>query len=132
MYKYFIMFFVVASITAQEIDTLKQDSIAVNKEILPTISPAIPKSACDPWFSQDKLLHFSTCAALSGLTYHIYVCRLKKDEKLGKVYSVSITALIGFGKEIYDKKKKRYFSWKDLFWDGVGLAVGYFAFIHEY
>lgn len=86
----------------------------------------------DVWFSQDKFLHFSACAALPGLTYHLYVCRLKRDENVGKIYSVSITALFGIGKEIYDKKKKGHFSWKDLFWSGLGLAVGYFVFVHDF
>jgi uncharacterized protein YfiM (DUF2279 family) len=57
---------------------------------------------------------------------------LGKDEKKGKIYSISITALISIGKEIYDKKKKGHFSWKDLFWDGLGLTVGYLLFIHDF
>lgn len=86
----------------------------------------------DAWFSQDKFLHFSACASIVGLSYHTLVCRLQKDEDTGKIYAISLTAVIGLGKEIYDKKKKKHFSWKDLCWDGLGLAVGYFAFIHEY
>jgi uncharacterized protein YfiM (DUF2279 family) len=84
----------------------------------------------DPWFSGDKVLHFSASAAITGLTYHFYVNRLDRPEERGKVYSVSLTALVSIGKELYDKKKKGYFSWKDLFWDGLGLAVGYFVFVY--
>ncbi|MGC8893247.1 MAG: hypothetical protein ACP5QG_00180 [candidate division WOR-3 bacterium] len=29
-----------------------------------------------------------------------------------------------FVKEIYDWKTKGRFSWRDIFWDGVGLALG--------
>lgn len=86
----------------------------------------------DPWFSTDKILHFSASAAITGLTYHFYVNRLNRPEDRGEVYSVSLTALVGIGKELYDKRKKGYFSWKDLLWDGLGLAVGYFVFVHEY
>jgi uncharacterized protein YfiM (DUF2279 family) len=86
----------------------------------------------DAWFSQDKFLHFGACAAIPGLTYHLYVCRLNRDEHRGKIYSVSLTALAGVGKEIYDKKKNGHFSWKDLVWDGMGLIVGYLLFIHDF
>jgi uncharacterized protein YfiM (DUF2279 family) len=84
----------------------------------------------DQWFSGDKLLHFSASAAITGLTYHFYVNRLNRPEERGKVYSVSLTALVSIGKELYDKNKKGYFSWKDLLWDGLGLAVGYFVFVY--
>ena len=86
----------------------------------------------DDWLSQDKFIHFSACASIVGLSYHTLACRLGKDENQSKVYSVSLTALVSVGKEIYDKKKKGYFSWKDLCWDGAGLLMGYFAFLHDY
>jgi uncharacterized protein YfiM (DUF2279 family) len=84
----------------------------------------------DPWFSADKILHFSASAAITGLTYHFYVNRLNRPEDRGKVYSVSLTALVSIGKELYDTKKKGCFSWKDLLWDGLGLAAGYFVFVY--
>ncbi len=86
----------------------------------------------DSWLSQDKFLHFSACASIVGLSYHTLVCRLNKAENQGKVYAISLTAIIGIGKEVYDKKKKKHFSWKDLCWDGAGLIAGYFAFVHKY
>jgi uncharacterized protein YfiM (DUF2279 family) len=89
--------------------------------------PILPVS--DQWFSQDKFLHFYFSATIAGLSYHIYADQLKRDNNQGKVISVSLTALVGLGKEIYDKKKKNHFSWKDLFWDGAGLAAGYLLFI---
>jgi len=129
MLKYILLLLIIFSSAAgQEIDSLK-DSLFVKKEVPGRLNMVI-KPIHDPWISQDKFLHFSACAAISGLTYHFYVCRLKRNENRGKVYSVSLTALIGIGKEIYDKKKKGHFSWKDLFWDGLGLATGYFIFIH--
>lgn len=111
--------------TAQNNDSL-YDSLRYKSNVSEAIKPV------DAWVSQDKFLHFSACASIVGLSYHTLVCRLNKDENKGKVYSISFTALIGLGKEIYDKKRKGHFSWKDLCWDGAGLAVGYFAFIHEY
>jgi len=113
---------------AQNLDSL-QDSLLVAKEKPLVINLGV-KPIGDTWFSQDKFLHFSACASITGLTYHVYVCRLKRDEDRGEVYSISLTALVGIGKEIYDKKKNGHFSWKDLFWDGLGLAAGYFVFIY--
>lgn len=103
------------------------DSLKIRQEIM-----QVPKKISDQWFSQDKFLHFSACASIVGLSYHTLVCRLKKDEDTGKLYAFSLTAIIGLGKEFYDKKKKKYFSWKDLCWDGLGLTAGYFLFIHKY
>ncbi len=99
--------------------TISNDSLRIKKVIYR-----------DPWISPDKFLHFSACTAIPGLTYHLYVCRLKRDEHLGRVYAVSLTAVIGLGKELYDKKRKGQFSWRDLCWDGLGLLAGYFIFIY--
>jgi uncharacterized protein YfiM (DUF2279 family) len=105
-----------------ESDSLGQDSLV--------IMPEMRKQMTDPWFAQDKVLHFSAGFAIPGLTYHFYVCRLERDEDRGKVYAVSLTALLALGKELYDKKTKDRFSWKDLAWSGAGLTLGYFLFIH--
>lgn len=94
------------------------------------LTPAMKKVVRDPWFGQDKLMHFSAGFAIPGLTYHFYVCRLDRDEERGKVYAVSLTALAAFGKELYDLKKKKHFSWKDLAWGGLGLVAGYMLFVH--
>ncbi|MGB9720426.1 MAG: hypothetical protein ACPL28_02955 [bacterium] len=108
----------------------KSDSLCDSSGYKQNLSKEIKTG--DAWLSQDKFLHFSACASMVGLSYHTLVCRLNKNENQGKVYSISFTALIGLGKEIYDKKKKGHFSWKDLCWDGAGMAAGYFAFIHRY
>lgn len=115
---------------AQNVDSLRE------VHTVPTEKPNATKLCCNPmrddWFGQDKFLHFSASASITGLTYHVYVCRLNGDEDRGEVYAVSLTAVLGLAKEIYDKKRKDQFSWKDLFWDGLGLAAGYFVFVHEY
>ncbi len=108
---------------AADADTLSQpDSLVIMPEMMRQIT--------DPWFAGDKVLHFSAGFAIPGLTYHFYVCRLERDEDRGKIYAVSLTALLALGKEIYDKKTKNRFSWKDLAWSGAGLVAGYFVFIH--
>ena len=108
--------------TETQADSLEQsDSLVITSEMKKVVS--------DPWFGRDKVLHFSAGMAIPGLTYHFYVCRLNRDEQRGKIYAVSLTALLALGKEVYDKKKKGHFSWKDLAWGGLGLAVGYIAFV---
>ena len=119
-----LLFFVsiVVGQTETQADSLEQsDSLVITSEMKKVIS--------DPWFGRDKVLHFSAGMAIPGLTYHFYVCRLNRDEQRGKIYAVSLTALLALGKEVYDKKKKGHFSWKDLAWGGLGLAVGYIAFV---
>ena len=105
------------------------DDHANGKDSL-TIMPEMRKVMSDSWFSQDKMLHFAAGFAIPGYTYVFYVNRLNGDEQKGKIYAVSLTTLLAVGKEIYDKKKKGHFSWKDLAWGGIGLAVGYFVMIH--
>lgn len=115
-------------IFAQESDSLNDTlNLYINPEIKKMIKPQR-----DEWFSQDKFLHFYFCATMVGLGYHTLVCRMERDETESKILSISFTVMVGIGKEIYDKKKKNHFSWKDLCWDGAGLTVGYFAFVHRY
>ena len=93
---------------------------------------AIKNADYDSWTSQDKFLHGSASAVIEGVSFYVYSHRLNNPEISGRIYAISFTAAIGLGKEIYDKKRKGIFSWKDLFWDGVGIAVGYFAFVYDY
>ncbi len=120
MFKYHILLFLAMSLIGAQKIHVSKDASRINHKT---------GVFRDAWFSQDKFLHFSVCAAIPGYAYHVSVCRLNKDENLGRVYSISITALIGIGKEIYDKKRSGHFSWKDLVWDGMGLTVGYFVFM---
>jgi uncharacterized protein YfiM (DUF2279 family) len=98
--------------------------LQVNEEML-----SVLKRTNDPWFSEDKFYHLSVSTALSVLSFHIYDHFESGDRARAKIYSVSTTACIGLCKELYDKKTKNHFSWKDLFWDGIGLALGCFLFI---
>jgi len=119
---------IVAAAVGQSVDT-ESDTTHTRCDSL-KIMPEMRKVISDPWFGQDKILHFSAGFAIPGLTYHFYVCRLDGNEDRGKVYAVSLTALLAFGKEIYDKQTKDHFSWKDLAWDGFGLVAGYLVFVH--
>ncbi len=125
-----LIFFAVATVGAQELDSLS-DTLKQKLNSPSEIMPAV-KSPTDRWIAQDKFLHFYFCASIVGLSYYTLVNRLHQEENQSRIFSVSLTAFVGLGKEFYDKKKKGHFSWKDLCWDGAGLTVGYFAFVHKY
>ncbi|MCX7994749.1 MAG: hypothetical protein N3A65_03110 [candidate division WOR-3 bacterium] len=130
---YKILFLIFSLITigvSQKQDSLS-DTIKSRLDVHPEVKSAI-KYPGDKWFAQDKFLHFYFCASIVGLSYHTLANRLNHDENQSKIFSISFTAFVGLGKEIYDKKKKGFFSWKDLCWDGAGLVMGYFAFVHKY
>jgi uncharacterized protein YfiM (DUF2279 family) len=128
MSKFLLIVLVVSSTPEAQNVTAESDTLGQPDSLV--IMPEMRKQITDPWFAQDKLLHFSAGFAIPGLTYHFYVCRLERDEDRGKVYAVSLTALLALSKELYDKKTKDHFSWKDLTWSGIGLAVGYLIFVH--
>ena len=131
MNKYLILTFIILSFAAaQDQDPLEQDSVSLTYKIFNEKSNS-GKKVHDSWFSSDKFMHFSLSAAIPGFSYYLYADRLNKKEEAGKIISVSLTALLGVGKELYDKKRRGHFSWKDLVWDGLGLAVGYLLFVHE-
>lgn len=95
----------------------------------PVLSAQHERGARDPWFSRDKFLHSVASAGLTGLMYHGYAVRFHGDIQQGGVFSVSLTGFIGLSKELYDRDRGRTFSWKDLVWDGLGIAIGYFMFV---
>lgn len=63
----------------------------------------------------DGLLHIVLSAIMVGTLKHI----------IGALLAVAVVALIGIGKEIYDKRTgKGCAEWKDIAWDLVGIMVG--------
>lgn len=130
MNRFFISILVLLSfLFAQEVTSLSLRIARAEYNIAPEMLAVLHDNS-DPWFSEDKFYHLTACAAIPSLTFHLCTSYGNIDAARAKVYSVSATALIGISKEIYDKKKKNHFSWKDLFWDGAGLAIGYFLFIN--
>jgi uncharacterized protein YfiM (DUF2279 family) len=126
--RYLVLIFIVFTLIMAQYNPAQNDTVDQYDSL--RIAPEMQKQMSDPWFARDKVLHFSAGFAIPGLTYHFYVNRLNRDEQRGKVYAVSLTALLAVGKELYDKKKKGHFSWKDLMWSGLGLAAGYLVFVY--
>ena len=75
-------------------------------------------SSPDPMFGPDKARH-----AAGSFILFTSACTLMSNE-CGCRNAAGITISAGLLKEIYDWKKKGHFSWRDLLWDGVGLALG--------
>jgi putative lipoprotein len=79
--------------------------------------------AADGWFGADKMKHFFMSAFIQSMAYSS--ARAAGASHDG-AFVAATTATVGFGvgREIYDGRVKRAFSYKDLVWDGAGLAAG--------
>lgn len=80
----------------------------------------------DDWFGSDKGKHlmFSTLLTLS--TQYLLVQKTDATEANALPLSIGTTALIGLGKEVYDRTRghSHYFSRKDLVADAAGILIG--------
>ncbi len=79
--------------------------------------------ARDGWFGADKMKHFFMSAFIQSMAYSS--ARAAGASHDGAfVSATAATVGFGIGREIYDGRVKRAFSYKDLVWDGAGLAAG--------
>ena len=79
--------------------------------------------AADKWFGADKMKHFFMSAFIQSIAYSS--ARAAGASHDGAfVSATAATVGFGVGREIYDGRVKRAFSYKDLVWDGAGLAAG--------
>jgi putative lipoprotein len=79
--------------------------------------------APDRWFGEDKVQHFLLSFAVTNLSYG--TARLVGMDHSPAQVTAGITAgAAGIGKEIYDRSTGGHFSFKDLAWDGAGIAAG--------
>ena len=92
---------------------------------LATCFVAAPCSAAsaDPWFGQDKALHFSATFMLAGDGYAAAAAaRCHESVRFGVGAGVAFAA--GVSKEVYDRYSGGDASMRDLTWDVVGTATG--------
>lgn len=79
--------------------------------------------ALDGWFGADKMKHFFMSVFIQSVAYSsVRAVGASHDGAL--VSATAVTVGFGLGREIYDGRVKRAFSYKDLVWDGAGLAAG--------
>ena len=80
-------------------------------------------SDTDPWFGRDKLLHFTASALIQG-TVHSVLRANGRDYGAASRGAALATLTAGVGKELWDRHRKRDFSFRDLTWDGIGGVAG--------
>ena len=77
----------------------------------------------DPWWGQDKALHFSACFMFAGDGYAgTSVFTKRESARVGVGASLAIAA--GAAKEVYDRYSGGDPSMRDLTWDVVGATTG--------
>src|SRR5258706_10545493 len=94
--------------------------VALPALALPSIASA---QESDPWWGQDKALHFGISAGLAAGGYAAstpFVEARWQRAAIGSGFALSL----GAGKELYDLSGHGDPSWKDFAWDVAGTAVG--------
>ena len=77
----------------------------------------------DPWWGQDKALHFSACFMLAGDGY-AGASVFSKRESTRLTTGAGLALAAGTAKEVYDRYSGGDASLRDLTWDVVGAATG--------
>ncbi len=77
----------------------------------------------DRWFARDKALHFAVSAVVQGASHAVY--RANGFAYRDAAWTAGATTLaVGVGKELWDRRAGRVFSWRDLAADAAGGATG--------
>jgi putative lipoprotein len=77
----------------------------------------------DPWFGQDKALHFTLSAMIAGGGYAAAV-PFTDDRRWRLAAGAGLAIAAGAGKEITDRYDGGDASWRDFTWDLIGTATG--------
>jgi putative lipoprotein len=80
-------------------------------------------SEADPWFGQDKFLHFGVSVGLAAGGYGVSSLVLDRPWQRA-LAGGSFSLALGAGKELYDLSGHGDPSWRDFTWDVAGTAVG--------
>ncbi|MHB1297753.1 MAG: DUF2279 domain-containing protein [Gemmatimonadaceae bacterium] len=90
---------------------------------LPFGAPQPSQAPRDAWFGIDKAKHFAVSAMIQGVGHS--VLRANGHEYREAAWTAgAITLGVGIGKELWDARRGRVFSWKDLAADGAGGITG--------
>ena len=77
----------------------------------------------DPWFGQDKALHFTLSVMIAGGGYAAAV-PFTDDRRWRVAAGAGLAIAAGAGKEISDRYDGGDASWRDFTWDVIGTATG--------
>ncbi len=83
----------------------------------------VPVRGSDRWLAEDKAQHFAMSFAATGMWYG--AARLALEPVPARATAVGAAVAMGVGKELWDVTRGGPFSVKDLFWDALGVALGY-------
>lgn len=102
-----------------------QSHVAAALALMLALGGARPAYAADPdpWFGQDKALHFAATSVL-GLSGYAVTATLTDRRELRVLGGVAVGLGAGIAKELLDLAGFGDPSWKDLAWDAIGTAVG--------
>lgn len=84
-----------------------------------TPAPAPPP---DPWFGLDKVKHFFVSAFVQSVAYGT-LRATNVDHRSSMYGATAVTALLGVGKELRDRRGGSGFSVRDLIWDAAGAGT---------
>jgi len=94
-----------------------------------TVQDSSRTQLADPWLGADKFKHIALSAYLVGAQMYIYQQHGGLEQNQALSIAIAGAALAGVGKEIYDGVSGRgRASWKDLFADFLGIALGSLIF----
>lgn len=85
------------------------------------LAPA-PAPPPDSWFGVDKVKHFFMSAFIQSMTYGT-LRATNLDHRSSMYGATAVTALLGVGKELRDRREGGGFSVRDLAWDAAGAGT---------
>lgn len=81
------------------------------------------EAPADPWFGADKLKHFVVSAAIQSAGHS--VLRANGFAYREAAWTAGVMTLsVGVGKELWDRRRRGAFSWRDLSADALGGGAG--------
>ena len=86
------------------------------------MQPATPSDR-DPWFGRDKVLHFAASVLIQTAAHSVLRANGRDYGNASRGAALA-TVSVGIGKELWDRHRKRDFSFRDLAWDGIGGVTG--------
>jgi len=105
-------------------DEMLRTSVLV-MSLLNAPAPPVQEPKADNWLGSDKARHVWMSYVTTAFTFAA-VYSIEDDKDLALTVAIPAAAVVGIGKETYDRRRGERFSLKDLVADAVGIAAGYF------
>ena len=99
------------------VDSARVAAAAAARRPAPSARPAP-----DAWLGADKLRHFALAGMVQGTGFGVATAAGMHGRSALLTASV-VTAVVGLGKEVHDRRRGGRFSARDLAWDALGGAL---------